>query len=58
MKHHLTEKYGHNFEIHNIVIPSQSFSLIRLLIYLHFVLPMATVDCALLIVGWSPVEHH
>ena len=27
MKHHLTETHGHSFEIHNIVLSSQSFSL-------------------------------
>ena len=27
MKHHLTETHEHNFEVHNIVLPSQSISL-------------------------------
>ena len=27
MKHHLTETHEHNFEIHNIVLLSQSFPL-------------------------------
>ena len=30
VKHHLTETYGNNFEIHNIVLSSKSISLIKM----------------------------